>query len=532
MPQRRRRGPPTTIPTTARCSAVECQYVPVTEDSSDPSPRPGPSVRGQLLATLLSQNTLVQPEVALTRATQFLLALPGAANALDKLIQASGLTPEPGGYWLTEVRGEDGRTDLEYRWGADEAVQVVVEAKVGHTLGSDQVAAYRRRLGEHGLLVVLVPATRQRRDQEVVQELRDRYALAGDQVQVALWTWNDVADALSSALPADQPDAAQLRGLVETAGALDIRPFTAAELLTSDRTRFDDLWSVLDKASFQGFPAQAGGYFERHRKYPVGDFDAYFSVGIGRTDQTEPEGWCWVRILEDVHLGPAQQQAIKTHRPDAVRDGNDLVVPLHLEPDLSGYELIESLREQLNAIAQQVRDGIRKIILDENERTVVRAAEMAPTRLRGIPDFTAAQLLDSDPSRRHDIQLVLDQVCRHIFDGAAVKWAGPDAAFEKRNWIKLEPYRSHLSIGVARKDAAAEPRPWAWLSFETRAPQADIIRRTLDTAFPGQLAQIPKGWALPLAIAPGHNGIEAFGSVVGQIAETKAAIFQALRPQA
>lgn len=151
--------------------------------------RPTPSMPGHLLATLLSQDSLVQPEVALTRATQFLLGFPGATNALDGLILQSGLEPEPGGYWLTEVRGEEGgRTDLEYRWGAFEAVHVIVEAKVGHTLNGGQVDAYRPRLGDDGLLVVLVPATRQREGWNVVEQLRHQYDQAGDGVKVDLWT--------------------------------------------------------------------------------------------------------------------------------------------------------------------------------------------------------------------------------------------------------------------------------------------------------------------------------------------------------
>lgn len=486
-------------------------------------------MRGHLLAALLSQNTLVQPEVALTRATQFLLGLPGAANALDGFVAQSGLVPEPGGFWLTEVRGDEGgRTDLEYRWGASEAVHVIVEAKVGHTLGGDQVDAYRARLGAEGLLVVLVPASRRREGERVVQDLRHNYGRFGDRVQVALWTWNDVADALDAALPEQHPDAAQFRGLVEKAGALDIRPFGEAELVTSDRSRFDDLWSVLDRASFLGFPSRSGGYFEKYRYYPIGDFDADFSVGIGRTGRSEAEPWCWVRISADWHLGLAQQEAIKVHRPDAEQDGNSLLVPLVLEPGLSGYELTESLRSQLVVIACQIRDGLRKE-LAKTDRAVVQADEKVLAPLYGMRAFTAAELLDSDPSRRQDIQTVLDQVSRHIFGGGKGRWVSADAAFETRNWITIDPYRSHLSIGIARTGAAPAPRPWVWLSIEEITPQADVVLRALEDAFPGQVVKIPKGWGLPLSITEGQNGVEAFASAVAQINEARTAIRGALQ---
>ena len=191
---------------------------------------------------------------------------------------------------------------------------------------------------------------------------------------------------------------------------MDIRPFGEAELVTSDRSRFDDLWSVLDRASFLGFPARSGGYFEKYRYYPVGDFDAYFSVGIGRLGRPEPEPWCWVRISADAHLGLAQQEAIKAHRPDAEQDGNSLLVPLVLEPGLSGYELTESLRAQLVVIACQIRDGLRKE-LAKTDRAVVQADDKVLAPLYGMRAFTAAELLDSDPGRREDIERVLDQVC-------------------------------------------------------------------------------------------------------------------------
>lgn len=494
--------------------------------------RPAPSARGQLLATLLSQNTLVQPEVALTRATQFLLGLRGAAHALDMLVERAGLVPEPGGYWLTEVRGaEGGRTDLEYRWGSDEAVQVIVEAKVGHFLGSGQVDAYRPRLGHDGLLVVLVPATRRIEGRRVVEYLNKQYEATGDRVRVALWTWDQVASELELALPEHQyPDVIQLRGLIEAAGALDIRPFAESELITSDRSRFDDLWSVLDKASFRGFPFQSGPgrYFERYRLYPVGAFGAEFFVGLGRTGQSEPEPWCWVRVSGGERHGAAQQEALRAHRPDAKQDGNSLIVPLSLEPGLSGYELIESLSGQLEEIALQIREGLRTRFA-AFQHIDVPAQEEVLSPLVAIRAFTAAELLDSNSSRREDIQKVLDQVSRHIFHGKKGGWTRvPDVAFQRRNWITIDPHAIHLSIGVARMDTSMAPRPWAWLSIEGAAANSDAAHRALEEAFPDEVVPIPKGWGLPLRISPGQNGVEAFASVFEQIDQAKTVIRRAL----
>lgn len=311
---------------------------------------------------------------------------------------------------------------------------------------------------------------------------------------------------------------------------MDIRPFGEGELVTSDDSRLDDLWSVLDKASFQGFPSQSRGYFEKYRFYPVGDFDADFSVGIGRTGRSEPEPWCWVRFSKDAHLGPAQQEAIKAHRLDAEQDGDSLIVPLVLEPGLSGYELTESLREQLDEIALQVRDGLRRILADA-DLTGVEVDETVLAPLHGMRAFTAAELLDSDSTRRQDIQTVLDQVSGHIFRGGRVRWLTSDPTFEKRNWMTIDPYRSHLSIGVARKDAAPAPRPWAWLSVHETTAQVEVVRRALDDAFPGQVDHILNGFGLPLSICEGHNGVGAFTSAVAQIEKARTAIRSALAGQ-
>ena len=477
-----------------------------------------------LLAKLLSQNTLVQPEVALTRATQFLLGLPRAAHALDELVgRRSGLTPEPGGYWLTEVWGpEGGRTDLEYRWGPDEKVQVIVEAKVGHSLGGDQVDAYRGRMGEEGLLVVLVPATRQREGWQVVEQLRRTYKQASDAVRVDLWTWDEVAGAFESALPR-QPDVIQLRGLVKAAGALDLSPFGAGELVTSDRSRFDDLWSVLDRASFLGFPAQRNGYFEKYRFYPLGDYDAYFSVGIGRVHRSDQEPWCWVHFARDAHLGLLMQETVKTHWSEAMESGDSVDIPLRLEPGLSGYELTESLRTQLEGITVVVREDLRAYFA-VNDRTAAQAEPSILAPLHGMPAFTSGELLDSDRSRRQDIQIVVDQACRHILAGGSLRWYGRDAGFSRRNWIPVDGYQTYVSIGIERLDDSESTRPWAWLFVHETAPHAEVVFRALDEAFPGHVENIPRGRGIPLSMTEGQNGLEAFESVVAQIESAKTAI--------
>jgi|GEM_PF-6290436 len=494
-------------------------------------PSPGSSVPGRLLATLLSQNNLVQPEVALTRATCFLLGLPGGANALDALVVRGGIDPEPGGYWRTEVRGDGGgRTDLEYRWGNLSTLRVIVEAKIGHTLDPDQVNAYRSRLGVEGLLVVLVPIARRREGEGVVEELRREYAQAGDRVQVALWTWDEVASALESALHGE-PDVVQLRGLIDAAGALDILPFDESQLSTSDVSRFEDLWTVLDRASWRLFDhsyrSLSGGSFQNYRYVAVGEYDAEFIVGIGRQARTEAEPWVWARIPDDTHLGGASQEAIKKHRPDAVRDGAGLAFPLLLEPGLSGAELTDSLRKQLEEIAIQIKEGLRDS-MEALNLADVPADEKVLTPLIGMPPFSSTDLLDSSPERRRDVEILARQVGRHILQGGRLTIRS-SAPFAQQYWIQVQPYMTHLSVGIERKDNPGSPQPWGWLFLHKATSRAEVAYRALEQAFPGEVVELPEGWGLPLNIPEGASGVEAFIAVVSQVEKAKAALREALR---
>jgi hypothetical protein len=488
------------------------------------------SVPGRLLATLLSQNSLVQPEVVLTRATHFLLGLPGGSSALDSLVARCGLDPEPGGYWRTEVRGvEGGRTDLEYRWGDLGALRVIVEAKIGHILDSGQVDAYRSRLGKDGLLAVLVPIARRGEGLRVVEDLRRDYEQVGDPIRVCLWTWDEVVAALESALDGGH-DVVQLRGLVDAAGALDIRPFDEPELNTANDSRFDDLWTVLDRASWQLFDrtyrAQSGGPFTHYRHVSVGDYDAGFTVGIGRQGRTDAESWVWARIADTTHLGGASQEAIKRHRPDAVRDGDGLAFPLALEPGLSGDELTQAIRQQLEDAAALIREGLRESLEELNLATVpADPAVLEP--LVGMSAFASADLLDSSTERRRDLEKVARQVARHVAQGGRATFAG-SPPFALRFWIPVHPYTTFLSIGIERTDDPGSPQPWVWLTLHQGTPRATEALQALEAAFPGEVVPIPEGWGIPMGIPEGGSGVVAFEAFLSRVEQARAALRNAL----
>ncbi|MDR7086829.1 hypothetical protein J2X11_001668 [Aeromicrobium panaciterrae] len=492
-----------------------------------PPTLPASNVPGHLLASLLSAGSLVQPEPVLTRAVRFLLGLPGASSALDELVRKAGLEPGQDGYWLTEVGHDDGgRTDLEYWWG--EKARVIVEAKIGHTLEASQLDGYRSRLpSAGGLLVVLVPTTRTRESSVIVESLRARYSDEGDTVGVALWTWDDVARQLESAL-GDSSDVAQLRGLIAAAGALDVMPFTTSQLDVADSSRVHDLWRVLDRASFGLFdhvlPMQHRGPFERWRFVSVGGYDASFKVGLGRRNRGSNESWIWASVDEVSRFGRAAQEALLARFDDAIRDGREIAIPIPLTAGLSGVELEEDIREKLFEIAATIREGIASGLAELAEHEAGAPAEV-PHNLVGIPPFTKADLLDTS-DRRADLELVTRAALRHVFDGKPVRLPRSEP-FAKRCWIGIAPFGTHISIGIERTDGS-HAQDWVWISVHEATPSSALAYRVLDELFPGETVDIPRGRGLPAKIPEGSNGVEAFLSLVAQIEQTKRAVLEAL----
>lgn len=196
---------------------------------------PEPNEPSGLLAALVPFGVLRQPEVAVTTGIWWLLGLDGASRALDTLVDRRGPRPAAGGLWTTEVSGDGGRTDLEYAWGGPLQTRVVVEAKLGHTLTPEQLAGYSGRLGDgEGLLAVLAPEARRVEAQAVITACRR--LIPDPRVAFDVWTYDEVVAALDLALPGSA-DLAQFKGLVQAHRALDIDPFTDADLLENHRDR-------------------------------------------------------------------------------------------------------------------------------------------------------------------------------------------------------------------------------------------------------------------------------------------------------
>jgi len=475
-----------------------------------------------LLAALLPFGALVQPEVALTRSIWWLLGLDGAAGALHGLTRASGFEPDDDGAWLTEVVSADGgRTDLEYRPDGSRRPSVVVEAKIGHTLTVAQLVGYRERLPEDGgLLVVLTPDNRRREAELVLARLRE--AEPDERLRLAIWTYDEVAAAFETALP-DSSDVAQFRGLVDAAGALDVAPLSASELLDDDPTRRADIWRVVDEASFGLFgkrlPAGADWSLARRRYVELGPFSVGMAVGVGRKSRVHEgraQPWAWVRLPDSAAFHwVAQSVAVELRAGETSRDPEGLWVPLDVPVDVPGAVMIPAVRAELESLAGAIREAVACAVGDL-DTVAPEYAEFAEPLL-GMPGIDAADLLDDSDARLDDIRLVLRQAAR-IF-GAARYPELDDDDYAKTRWIPVAGFRTHVSTCVGRRTPRkdGQPQPWAWLRIHQETPDAGWAMAALESQQPDDVVHDPHGVAVPLRIPPSEPGSRMLEAVRDQM---------------
>jgi hypothetical protein len=496
--------------------------------------RTEPNEPNGLLAALVPYGVLVQPEVALTRGLYWLLGLEGAVGALDGLVRRNGVEPGTNGFWLTEVVGADrGRTDLEYRWGGLSGARVVVEAKIGHTLTYGQVAGYRSRLPhEGGLLVVLVPEARRLEGEHVVNEYRA--SNPHDLVHLDVWTYDDVTRALEEHLP-ENPDVAQFKGLVQASRALDIFPMDEAQLMDDNDTRRDDIWRVIDTASYGLFnkrlPSGSDLFFESRRFVELVPYSTSLSVGVGRKSwQTSvPRPWAWLRVSDTTtHARIAQTVLQEIRGGETSREADGIWVPLKVPAQATGAAMIQKVREQIEEIGVAAREA-----LDE-----AYAADVtdAPIDLQGaiaavldVPPVEREDLLDGSDARKADIDLVVREAVRTLVKGNIHKPADDDD-FASVRYLPVAPFDTNVAIAIGRKShlGVDGAQPWAWLRVHNRTPHADIAFDVLEHLAPGRIVRDTLGRAFPLDIPAGVSGPRMLEVVCRQLQETIAAIRAAI----
>lgn len=429
---------------------------------------------GGLLAALMPADVLVQPEVAVTRGISWLLGLEGAVGALDPLVRRdSPLVPGADPVWLTEVVGSDGgRTDLELHWGNPQRAQVIVEAKLGALLTVDQVASYRHRmLADRGLLVVLLPEGRRPDGVAVLDEYRR--ANPEDPISLAVWAYDEVAEALDAALPGSG-DVAQLKGLLRHLRALDIAPFAKTQLWDNNDVRADDIWRVVDAAS--------RGLFGR--VLPASRSDASFSVR--RFVEIRPHSAYFERLWTDTH---------------------GVWVPVDVPVGVWGATMVKSARAQMESIAVTARAAIEEAIRTELATAPEAVREVLPAVL-GMASIDPADLLDSNDGRVQDIELLLTQVARSFSTPRLLPKVVIDPSFRWVRYLQVKPLGAFVATAFGPKatEGRAGPLPWAWLRVHRETGYADIGREVLERHAPGQVVADAKGWSRPLTFPPAASG--------------------------
>jgi hypothetical protein len=306
------------------------------------------------------------------------------AGTLSQLSRLVGADLSHVSRFLAEQVHEDrARPDVVGLDPADRPL-VVIEAKFGAELTVDQINSYLRDQGRRihddsgspdaCLLILLVPQARVAEAKHKLQRaFREEFGEAeppSNRLSLVL-SWDDWLDMWDTLL-ADVPDSAdglradvvQLRAMCLSLGGLVIAPLGVAASGEAWRTREDGNRVVVDEVT----RALSVG---TRRLYPIGDegvfrarryFDSGYATGDGgvgaaavgvHTGFADAGGSpIWLRFHKDTTgflniLGVVMGSGLGD---GGRRDGGHLWLPLHVDPDLGGIDLVSDLVEQVRRI--------------------------------------------------------------------------------------------------------------------------------------------------------------------------------------
>jgi hypothetical protein len=264
------------------------------------------------------------------------------------------------------------RTDMECV-EPDSAPVVVVEAKLGAVLTVTQLRRYaadqRRRLLDagrsQGLLVALVPEARRSEAAERLGEV-DHLADASLSephlsLRTAVWTFDDVFTQIrQSAI--DDADIEQLAALVAATAALDVRPFTASELI-EPAPRLEDLVKVADRLSAVLTPvgtklmpgATNDPDFAWRRYVNAAPAESWVAIGVRR--HQVGSGPLWLRVHRDTPHYTAASHRLRAHEATAELDKSGHTwAPLLVPTGVGGAEIVEQLANRAQRLIDIVAD--------------------------------------------------------------------------------------------------------------------------------------------------------------------------------
>jgi hypothetical protein len=313
-------------------------------------------------------------EVAATQALAVLLEEPHLREALVGHIgQAIGTELSAVESFQPELIHADGaRPDLE---GQDSLGRplVVVEAKFGAILSSEQVEAYladqeaRLTDGARGALVLLVPSYRKPEAESLLGALSDRADSLSPEVATGAATWDEWLDALDESAqqldPAERDavrcDVRQLRALCATMRGVDVPPLKEVAKGVGMDEREGDLRRLVDEVTRRfrfptgqlipiGFESEFG-YYRRYMPGGPDDPACCCSVGVLSGFGDTP---FWLRFHKDTSSFQEVANRIMASplAEEAGGNGGHIWLPLRVSDDRSGEAILSELAAQIEAI--------------------------------------------------------------------------------------------------------------------------------------------------------------------------------------
>ena len=316
-------------------------------------------------------------EVAATQALAMMLEESCLRDGLvSHLRQTIGKELGPVASFLPELIHDDGaRPDLEGQDGSGRPL-VVVEAKFGAELSSEQVDAYladqEARLGGgvHGAFVLLVPSYRKPEAESLLGTLDDRADRSAAALATCVATWDEWLDVLEESAQELDPserdavrcDIRQLRALCTTMRGVDVPPLGPIAAGADMDERESDLRRLVDEVTRQfrfpsgqlipiGFESEFG-YYRRYIPGGLGDPDCCCSVGVVSGLAGEGGTPFWLRYHRDTSsFREAADRIMASHlATDARGNGGHIWLPLRVSADRSGATIVRELADQIEGI--------------------------------------------------------------------------------------------------------------------------------------------------------------------------------------
>ncbi len=229
----------------------------------------------------------------------------------------------------------------------DDAVRVVIEAKFGADLTSDQLDFYVQHAHAEALLVLVAPDSR---------EYECRAALARSAARSTLYlSWSDLVDGLRTA-EADEADLGQFQGLCDVIASQALMPIRQRDLGDGRRHRLGDFERIVDRATEllhaefglpKLYPSQrpGSGFVTRFRYVCPDRGSLCFAIGV-RSYADGPSSPIWSCWHRDASIDRPAATARLRNAGFEVEESDDwFAVPLPVTVDVATDATVTSVVE-------------------------------------------------------------------------------------------------------------------------------------------------------------------------------------------